>query len=87
METSLLPHKVTSLECYYLITHVRNCVMGATPMFRFAKEERDGCFTLIIVPPWMHHSPCQTGLRVQSPADNIVKIVQRRLVHYATQLI
>ena len=20
------------LECYYFITHVRNCVMGATPM-------------------------------------------------------
>ena len=22
-----------SLECYNFITHVRNCVMGATPMF------------------------------------------------------
>ena len=29
---SLLPHWVTSLECYYFITHMRNCVMGATPM-------------------------------------------------------
>ena len=29
---SLLRHLVTSLECYYFITHVRNCVMGATPM-------------------------------------------------------
>ena len=29
---SLLPHWVTSLDCYYFITHVRNCVMGATPM-------------------------------------------------------
>ena len=29
---SLLPHKVTSLEYYYFIMHVRNCVMGATPM-------------------------------------------------------
>ena len=28
----LLLHWVTSLECYYFITHVRNCVMGATPM-------------------------------------------------------
>ena len=29
---SLLPHRVTSLECYYFITNVRNSVMGATPM-------------------------------------------------------
>ena len=29
---SLLPHYVTSLECYYFITHVRNCVMGAVPV-------------------------------------------------------
>ena len=32
MIKSLLPHWVTYLECYYFITHVRNCVMGATPM-------------------------------------------------------
>ena len=29
---SPLQHLVTSLECYYLITHVRNSVMGATSM-------------------------------------------------------
>ena len=34
----LFPHSVTSLECYYFITHVRNCVIGATPMF-FRKNE------------------------------------------------
>ena len=28
----ILPHKMTSLECYLFITHVRKCVMGATPM-------------------------------------------------------
>ena len=31
-DTPLLPHWVTSLECYYFITQVRNCKMGATPM-------------------------------------------------------
>ena len=28
----ILPHKVISLECYYFITQVRICVMGATPI-------------------------------------------------------
>ena len=28
-----LPHEVTSLECYFFIMLVCNCVMGATPMF------------------------------------------------------
>ena len=29
---SRLPHQVTSLECYYFITHVRKCVIGTTAM-------------------------------------------------------
>ena len=29
---SLLPQLVTSLECYFFITYVSNCVMVATPM-------------------------------------------------------
>ena len=29
---SLLPQFVTSLECYFFITHVCNCVIGAAPM-------------------------------------------------------
>ena len=32
MEKSLLPHYVTSLECNYFITHMRYCIMEATPM-------------------------------------------------------
>ena len=30
----ILPHYVTSFECYYFITHMHSCVMGigATPM-------------------------------------------------------
>ena len=29
---SFLSHKVTSLDCYYFITHVHHCVTGATQM-------------------------------------------------------
>ena len=32
MENHFLLYLVTSLECSIFITHVRNCVMGATPM-------------------------------------------------------
>ena len=32
MVWKLLPQLVTSLECYYFITLVRSCVMGATLM-------------------------------------------------------
>ena len=31
-DKSLLQPRVTSLECYYFNTHVRNCVMGARPV-------------------------------------------------------
>ena len=27
-----MPHLVTSPDCYTFITHMSNCVMGATPM-------------------------------------------------------
>ena len=40
MEKLLLPHKVTSLECYFFITHVCNCIMGATPMLSAVAECR-----------------------------------------------
>ena len=37
---SLIPHKVTSLECCYFITHMHNFVMGATPMLIIGKSIR-----------------------------------------------
>ena len=49
---SLLSHQVTSLECFYyfFFAHMRNCLMGATPMVHIQHSQSPNKSSSVVIP-------------------------------------